>query len=70
MDRLPECSHVCWVVESPARFEEWTATCLADDARRNLSHPGKVGGPDTRMIVLVEGRTVDGCSEEVPARAP
>jgi hypothetical protein len=34
LDRLPDCSHVCWVVDSPARFERWTAACLADGARR------------------------------------
>ncbi len=33
LDRLPECSHVCWVVESPARFDHWTAACLAEGAR-------------------------------------
>jgi hypothetical protein len=34
LDRLPDCSHVCWVVDSPARFERWTSACLADGARR------------------------------------
>ena len=34
LNRLPECSHVCWAVESSTRFEEWTAECLADGARR------------------------------------
>jgi hypothetical protein len=34
LERLPVCSHVCWVVDSPARFEEWTAHCLAEGARR------------------------------------
>src|SRR5439155_25743291 len=33
----------------------------------SVSHPGSDGGPDTRMIFLVEGRTFNGCSEEVPA---
>jgi hypothetical protein len=34
LDRLPDCSHVCWVVDSPARFERWTAACVADGVRR------------------------------------
>ena len=32
-----------------------------------LSHPGNCGGPDARMIFLVEGGTLNGCSEEVSA---
>src|SRR5689334_11895720 len=32
-----------------------------------MSHPGSDGGPDTRMIFLVEGRTLNGCPEEVSA---
>lgn len=34
LNRLPVGSHVCWVVDSPARFEQWAAECLADGARR------------------------------------
>lgn len=34
LDPLSACSHVCWVVDSPSRFEDWTAACLADGARR------------------------------------
>src|SRR5205823_14460408 len=31
-----------------------------------LSHPGELGGPDTRMIFLVEGRTSDGTPRKYP----
>ncbi len=41
------------------------ATCIL--ASRGVSHPGSGGGPDARMIFLVEGRTSDGTPEEVPA---
>ena len=34
LDRLGPGSHVCCVVDSSARFEEWTAACLAEGAGR------------------------------------
>lgn len=34
LDELPDCSHVCWVVDSPARYQRWSSACLADGARR------------------------------------
>lgn len=34
LDQVPDRSHVCWVVDSPARYQRWTSACLADGARR------------------------------------
>jgi anti-anti-sigma regulatory factor len=44
-------SHVCVVVESPTRFEQWTVDCLAEGARRR-EKPLRFG-PQTDLVTKV-----------------